>query len=309
MISIYFQYPYFLFLLFLVPLYVFIYFFSFLYHKKRAVNFPNFEAMERVSGSGIFSRTFFSFYLTLIILILVILSLAGATLSFETLSSSYDYVIAIDNSGSMKAIDYTPNRLTAAKELAKAFVDSLPVGSNVGVLEFSGNIESIQPLTTSKIKVKMAIDSIDFSEIEGTDMYNTILVSGRLLERSDNKAIILLSDGRINIGTLYQAVQYSTENKIMINSFAIGTKEGGVLPNDMGISKLDEDSLKSLSYNTGGKFFKVENPDQLSEAFSSLLVKSQKQVSLELSMYFLLAVVLIFTINWILYNFRLRIFP
>ena len=49
-----FVYPGFLFLLLLIPLFIGIYFLSFYYNKKKALVFPNFEAVERVFGVEIF---------------------------------------------------------------------------------------------------------------------------------------------------------------------------------------------------------------------------------------------------------------
>ena len=57
-----FLYPKFLMLLLLVPFFIFVYFFSIAYNKKKAVLFANFEAMERFYDVEFFSKNFLALY-------------------------------------------------------------------------------------------------------------------------------------------------------------------------------------------------------------------------------------------------------
>ena len=75
-----FLYPRFLLLLVLVPFFVFIYFFSLVYNKKKAVLFGNFAAMERFFDIEFFSKNFMALYFNVGVLILLILALAGTSL-------------------------------------------------------------------------------------------------------------------------------------------------------------------------------------------------------------------------------------
>ena len=62
-----FLYPKFLAFLLLIPLFVFVYFFSLIYNKKKAIVFSNFEAMERFYDIEFFSKNFLALYLNLIV--------------------------------------------------------------------------------------------------------------------------------------------------------------------------------------------------------------------------------------------------
>jgi Ca-activated chloride channel family protein len=139
MVNFSFQYPQILLLLLLVPIFILIYFLGITYTKKKAIMFGNFEALQRFSGVEFFSRNFLSLYLNIIILCLFVFAAAGTFVFYDTQTSSFSFVIAVDNSDSMNADDISPNRLSAAKSAAKKFVDLLPMGVEVAVLEFSGD--------------------------------------------------------------------------------------------------------------------------------------------------------------------------
>jgi len=144
-----FLYPKLLYLLLLVPFFVFIYFAGMMYGKKKALPFSNFEAMERFYDIEFFSKNFFALYINfgriLIFIKFLFVGLVYWGFSFVCLIlSTFSYVIAIDSSSSMSSNDFFPSRLEAAKSGAKKFLDSLPVGVKVGVISFSGNAVVLQ---------------------------------------------------------------------------------------------------------------------------------------------------------------------
>lgn len=307
MVSLSFMYPKFLFLLFLIPVFIFIYFFSAFYNKKKAMIFPNFEAMERISDIEFFSKGFLSLYLGLGILLCLVFAISGTTVTFNASTSQYSYIIAVDNSGSMKTTDILPTRLDAAKEFAKRFVDMLPIGAEVGVLSFSGDVNSILDLDTSKIKVDNSIDSIIPSDIGGTNIYNAIIIANKMFGSKAFKALILISDGQINIGDLQDVSNYAVKNNIIVNTFAVGTSSGVT---DVGtISSVDEEFLKALAFQTKGQFFRVQSAGDFAGSFGNLLTISNQEVSLDISLYLLFAAVTLFLIDWVFANFRFGSLP
>ena len=134
-----FLYPQYLFLLFLIPLLIFLHWVSLRMRKNRAIKFVNFDAIARIKGIEIYSKNITSLVLTIFILLLMIFSLGGPTLEYSASTSSVAFVVAVDNSRSMEAQDFSPNRLEAAKKSAVSFTNSLPAGTSVGVISFSCN--------------------------------------------------------------------------------------------------------------------------------------------------------------------------
>ena len=303
-----FAYPAFLWLLFLIPLFIAIYFLGIFYARKKAINFPNFEALKRVGGYDVFGKNFIELYINIFIILLIIFSLAGTKISYEAQSSSYQYVLGIDNSASMNTDDVSPNRLSSAKESAKNFVDGLSTGTEVAVIEFAGDAKIMQNFDNSKIKTKMSIDLIDFSVIPGADAYNLILVSNTIFGDNSDKALIIISDGQLDIENVQEIVDLANKNKIMIHTIAVGTEEGG----DTGlgfISKTDKGMLRTIALGTGGKFFEASDSQSLKDSFEFILNNVSKKVTLDLTIYLLGGVLFLLIFIWILHNFRFRIIP
>lgn len=303
-----FLYPRLLLFLFLVPFFIFVYFFAITYNKKKAVLFANFEAMERFYDMEFFSKNFIALYVNLGVLILLVLGLAGTAVTFKADTSEFSYVIAVDTSTSMGANDIVPSRFVVAKSEAKKFIDSLPIGVEIGVIGFSGDANVLQELDTSKIKSKLALDEMDFGVIQGTNIYNALISANKMFGLRQRKSVVLLSDGQINVGDAPQIIRYLNRNNIIVNTIAVGTLEGGVT-NYNTVSKLDEDFLKSLAFNSGGEFFRVTDADELETSFNSLITEVNTDVTVDLSIYFLMAAIITFAVLWVLYNLRLKVVP
>jgi Ca-activated chloride channel family protein len=69
-------------------------------------------------------------------------------------------MLAIDSSGSMCSTDVPPNRLTAAQQAAKEFIEDQEDGSRIGLVTFSGVAGLLVEPTTDKAKLIAAIDNL-----------------------------------------------------------------------------------------------------------------------------------------------------
>ena len=304
-----FLYPKLLFLLLLVPLFILIYFLSFAYNKKKTMIFANFSAMRRFYDMEFFSKNFISLYIFLAILVLLIFSVSGIGLTMSANSDAFSYVIAIDNSRSMSATDVSPDRLSAAKTEAKNFVDLLPVGVEVGVIGFSGEAVVLQELDNSKIKIKMAIDSIDYGSVAGTSVYNGLLSANKLFGSRQMKSVIVISDGQDNVANTPEIIRFINQNNLVVNTIAVGTEDGGNIAGVEVVSKLNEDFLKALAFNSGGKYFLATSAETMRSSFESIFYNVTKNVTIDLSMYCLFAAILLLTLLWVLNNFRFKVIP
>ena len=115
-----------------------------------------------------------------------------------------DIVLAMDISGSMRAADFKPNRMEAAKKLAAEFTN-MRSGDRIGLVAFAREALILAPLTLDHDLVKEQIEFLEFDLLpDGTAIgmgitYGTFLLSN---STSKNKIIILLTDGRNNAGNI-----------------------------------------------------------------------------------------------------------
>src|SRR3990172_12580084 len=82
----------------------------------------------------------------------------GTSLAFDTVSGSGEIgalttLLVMDISGSMNNND----KLQAAKDAARAYVDQMRPGDQAGLLAFNTEIQYVQPLTTDRQALKIAI--------------------------------------------------------------------------------------------------------------------------------------------------------
>jgi Ca-activated chloride channel family protein len=299
--------PWYLLLLNLIPLIILVHFVTLKRKRSHALEFANFEAIARIKGVDLISKNIFILVLTSVIITLLTFSLAGITLQRTVYSSSFSFSLAIDSSKSMEATDFSPNRLEAAKQTALAFIDTVPAGTKMVIVSFSGNSFIEQRLTNDKTLLRQAVRGIPLSSVGGTDIAEAIITSTNLLEGEDAKAVILISDGRVNVGTIDDAITYANNNDVITHTIAIGTEEGG--ETSYGISKVDIDALKAIAYNTGGQSFRAENPDEFKQQMLSIMELKFKKTSSSIVSYTTLLAMILFVIEYILVNTRYRVLP
>lgn len=302
-----FTHPQYLVLLFLIPIIIFVHFFAIKMTRKNAIKFSNFDAIARIKGVDMFSKNVVILFLSSIIFVLLILSISGLTVVLNLSSSKFSYVIAIDSSESMLADDLSPNRLEYAKQNAVDFVKELPFGTKVGVISFSGNAIVEKRATNDKGEIVASINNIKATEIGGTDISEALVTSTNLLIDETFRSIIILSDGQINTGKIDQAIDYAIRNQVVIHTIGVGTVGGG--QTTYGISKLDEDSLRSVAYNTKGTYTNMQEGDFLSVALDNIITFDEVDVAVETSRYLVILSLLLLLLEFILINTRYRMYP
>jgi Ca-activated chloride channel family protein len=93
-------------------------------------------------------------------------------------------MLAMDVSGSMRAADVDPNRITAAQAAAKAFVKGEPKNVRIGIVAFAGTAFLVQAPTASREDLNAAIDRFQLQR--GTAVGSGILVSLQSLFPDEN---------------------------------------------------------------------------------------------------------------------------
>lgn len=219
-----------------------------------------------------------------IVLSLIITALArpqSTNEQVEQWSEGIDIMLTIDISESMQIEDFKPNRLEAAKEVARNFVAGR-FQDRIGLVVFSGDAFSRSPLTTDYELLNSYIDEISFDLIEnrGTAIGSSIAVSTNRLRESDSKSkvMILLSDGDNTAGNIdpITAAKLAQAYNIKIYTIAIG-KEGKVPFGTDFFGRpryventLDETNLREIANIGSGKFYRVSDKEALEQVFDEI---------------------------------------
>ncbi len=314
--------PYFLFFLLSVPLLVISHFFTMVYLKRRAFKFANLEAIKRVTGGDkasfrntiFLSRNVGVLVLRVTVLLLLIFSAAGTTLWIDRLTSDFNVVIAVDASSSMLADDFSPNRLEAAKAAGADFITKLSSKTSVGVVSFSGASFVEQPMTTNIEQALGAIDAVKIRTIGGTDIGGAIVTSTNLFlapgQPTNARVLVLLTDGQSNIGApIDEGINYALANQVRIYTVGVATAEGGKYLRVEGLSTIDEPTLQKIASKTGGRYFRADSSQKLTDTFNDILASSRQRTPVTLSHYLLLVALVMLFFEWGLISTKYRSIP
>ncbi len=196
-----------------------------------------------------------------------------------------DIVMAMDISSSMYAVDFKPNRMTAAKEAAKEFVRARK-NDRIGLVVFAGESFTQCPITLDHLMLENQIDQVDNWQLEdGTAIGDGLFMAvNRLADTSQlsTKVIILLTDGVRTAGEFSQQDAAYAAKQLNIRVYTIGVgsetnrpipvvdKSGRVMFElDPRIS-FDEASLKEIADITGGLYFRATSKEKLSEIYKEI---------------------------------------
>lgn len=219
-----------------------------------------------------------------LVTILVLLALARPQLSNEKVeqwTEGIDIMLAIDISQSMLIEDFTPNRLEAAKDVARDFIKGR-LQDRIGMVVFSGDAFSLSPLTTDYALLNAYLNELNFDMIEsrGTAIGSALaVVTNRMRESSSkSKVCILLSDGDNTAGNIdpITSAELAAAYNIKIYTIIVG-KEGLVpygkdffgRPN-MVENTVDERTMRKIAEIGSGEFFRVTDEQALMEVFRKI---------------------------------------
>jgi Ca-activated chloride channel homolog len=297
-----------------IPVLILLHFYSLRFTRRRAIQFANFEALKRVGtglrGGQVLSKNYILLILRVVVIVLIVCSLCQMKLWYVGKAHSFDYVLAIDASGSMLADDLKPNRMDAAKESALNFIDLVEGRPKIAVMSFAGVSFIKLRLNSDKILLKEAIRSIPIEYSSGTAVGEAIVSAANLFENEDvSRAIILLTDGQSTVGIpVSQGIKYAKDNHVIIHTIGIGTEEGGSIAGML--TTINDEELNLIASETGGNYYRVSNKDQLKEAYSEIATSFEEKLKpLNLSIVFLIVAFIILFIEWTLVNTKYRTIP
>jgi Ca-activated chloride channel family protein len=170
-----FLWPEFLWLLALVPLLVAAYALILRRKRKTALRYASLTMVREAMGAGPRFRRHVPPLLFLVALIVMITAVARPAAVVRLPSQHETIILALDVSGSMRAKDVEPDRITAAQNAAKTFINEQPRSTRIGIVAFAGTASLVQPPTQSREDLHAAIERLQLQR--ATAIGSGILVS------------------------------------------------------------------------------------------------------------------------------------
>jgi VWFA-related protein len=170
-------------------------------------------------------------------------------------------MLVIDISGSMDK----NNKLTAAKDAAKAYVNQMRTGDQAGLMTFDTKTYYVQPVTTDAAALTSAIDGLKTGG--DTSMFDALVEAEKNLSSiSGRKAVIALTDGLDNHSknTVDNVIEQIGPSGLTISTVGFGDASTASQ------SGLDEGALKALADSSGGLYSFAADSQTLSKLYQQL---------------------------------------
>ena len=226
----------------------------------------------------------------------------------HTDTEGIDIMLSIDVSGSMLARDFKPDRITAAKEVAGAFIADR-YGDRIGLVAFAGEAFTQSPLTTDQGTLQTLLSRIRSGLIEdGTAIGNGLATAINRLRESEakSKVVILLTDGVNNRGSItpMTAAEIAKAQGIRVYTIGVGTEGMAPYPAmDMFGQmtfiqqkvEIDEKTLTAIAEMTDGRYFRATDKEKLRAIYDEInrMERSKVEVSEHVTYHELF-------LNWVL---------
>lgn len=239
-----------------------------------------------------------------------------------------DIMLAMDVSGSMQAMDFKPNRLEAAKDVAISFINNRP-NDNIGMVTFAGESFTQCPLTTDHTVLLNMVQDLQMGVLDdGTAIGMGLATAVNRLKDSKAKSrvVILLTDGSNNMGDITPRMAADIARTFGIRVYTVGVGTRGEAPfpiqTEFGVRiqnvpvDIDEPTLDGIAEVSGGKYFRAVDNETLNEIYKEidklektrLMTKSFKAYEEKYFVYALIAFLLLLT-EFLLRNTLLRSNP
>ena len=179
-----------------------------------------------------------------------------------------------DVSNSMRAEDYSPNRLERAKLAISRLADRLK-DDRIGLVIFAGTSFVQLPVTADYVSAKMFLNSISTASVpvQGTAIGDAIHTAAKSFsaQSEHSRAIILITDGENHEDDAVAAAKEAAEAGIKVYAIGVGSADGVPIPTDDGllrdntgnivVTRLDEAALMEIASAGGGAYVHAGNEE------------------------------------------------
>jgi len=281
----FFEYPYLLWLLAVPALLVLRYLWVELKDRRAHLRVSALDAWKAGGRSALEWIRHLPFVLRTAALALLVVAIArprSSTQVEKVDTEGIDIVFAMDVSTSMLARDFSPDRLSAAKDIAIEFIAQRP-SDRMGIVVFAGESYTQCPLTTDRATLINLMKDVQTDLIEdGTAIGNGLATAVARMKDSDAKSrvIILLTDGVNNMGEIDPSMAADIAKTYGIRVYTIGVGANGTAPYPVqtpwGIElqnmpvEIDEPLLKGIADGTGGRYFRATDNTKLAEIYGEI---------------------------------------
>ncbi|MCL1975269.1 MAG: VWA domain-containing protein [Firmicutes bacterium] len=193
-----------------------------------------------------------------------------------------DIAMLLDISGTMQSVDFKPNRLEVARQTIDNFIEER-TEDRVSLIIFAGEAFTRIPLTLDHQVIRDSLAEVTTASInqDGTAIGMAISVGLNRLKKSEaaTKIMILVTDGDNNAGAIdpLTASKLAQELGIRIYTIGIGS-DSLILPVQTFLGTqysqypggFDEELLQKIASNTGGQYFRAQDPKALEQVFTTI---------------------------------------
>jgi Ca-activated chloride channel family protein len=200
-------------------------------------------------------------------------------------ASGIDILLAVDISGSMKAMDLngSASRLDVVKSVVANFISQRP-NDRLGLIAFAGRPYLISPLTLDHDWLQQRLNSLRIGMIEDGTAIGSAIASGvnRLRDQqAKSRILILLTDGVNNAGKIAPLTAAEAAAAMKIKVYAIGAGKRGVAPMP-GVDvfrrpriiqaevDIDETTLTKVAEMTKAKYFRATDSTSLARIYEEI---------------------------------------
>jgi Ca-activated chloride channel homolog len=271
-----------------------------------ALRFPTLEALKRLAPSKtlLLRRLVEAMRLLAVLLMLVAMARpqTGRTQS-RVVTEGIDIMLAIDTSGTMRALDLDAlrpiqmrrTRLQVVTSVVEDFVKKRD-NDQIGMVVFGDEAFTQCPLTLDHGILATFLDRLEVGMAGDRTAIGSAL--GRAVQRLEkskakSKVIVLLTDGRSNAGTLTPQKAAEVAKTLGIKVYTIGAGTRGQAPfiQDTLFGKqvvydnvpIDEDTLKQIALTTGGLYYRAEDASALAEIYDQ--IDKLERTEIEMTQY------------------------